>query len=254
VTRTRRRALVLAMALAPAWVAACDGGSSAERRRAREEREAAALDSDLAPASDVEQRSGLAAAILIDVSGSMADSPDGSDEPKIVSARRAADDLVAQFERYAHDHPSEPVLLGVYEFSGRSGESDVREVIPMGPPDRLRAKSAVAAMRPDGGTPIGTAMIAGKRALDATGLSRRHLLVISDGKNTDGYAPEAVAIAIGRRPEIERPSMYFVAFDTSANQFDDMKNNGVLLLEAADNRGLNQTLDTLLRGEILVER
>jgi Mg-chelatase subunit ChlD len=109
-------------------------------------------------------------------------------------------------------------------------------------------------MRPDGGTPIGTAMIAGKRALDATGLSRRHLLVISDGKNTDGYAPEAVAIAIGRRPEIERPSMYFVAFDTSANQFDDMKNNGVLLLEAADNRGLNQTLDTLLRGEILVER
>jgi hypothetical protein len=174
--------------------------------------------------------------------------------PKIVSARRAALDLVAQFGRYAGEHASEAVLLGIYEFSERSGRPSVREVIPMGPPRPEQAATAVAAMDPEGGTPIGEAMIAGKRALDATGLSRRHLLVITDGENTDGPSPGRVAAAIALRPETERPSLYFIAFDISASPFDDVKKAGTLVLEAADSNALNETLGTLLRGEILVER
>jgi hypothetical protein len=158
------------------------------------------------------------------------------------------------FARYAADHPSEPVLLGIYEFSERSGQPSTREVIPMGPPMRDQAEAAVAAMSPNGGTPIGDAMIAGKRALDATGLSRRHLLVVTDGENTDGYPPQQVSAALLRRPETEQLSLYFVAFDISASRFDNVKKDGALVLEAADSRGLNQTLDTLLRGEILLER
>ena len=49
-------------------------------------------------------------------------------------------------------------------------------------------------MTADGGTPIGDAMIAGKRALDRTGLSRRHLLVVTDGENTDGAKPVDVMV------------------------------------------------------------
>ena len=47
---------------------------------------------------------------------------------------------------------------------------------------------------PEGGTPIGQAMVTAKLALDATGLSRRHLLVVSDGENTDGFRPEDVLV------------------------------------------------------------
>jgi hypothetical protein len=155
-------------------------------------------------------------------------------EPKIESARRAALDIVEQFARYADDHPSEPVMLGIYEFSVRRRQASARDVIPMGP--------------------IGDAMIAGKLALDATGLAQRHLLVITDGENTRGHLPGQVAAAIGRRPEAERPSIYFVAFDIDASRFDDVKSAGALVFEAADSRGLNETLETLLRGEILVER
>jgi len=67
-----------------------------------EEREAEAvseLDSSLAPAAKVEERDGLAAAIAIDVSGSMDEKVtdrDGKKEPKIDIARRAALDLVDQ--------------------------------------------------------------------------------------------------------------------------------------------------------------
>lgn len=209
----------------------------------------------LAPVSSPSPRSGMAAAIMIDVSRSMQQAPSRGSGPKIASARRAALDLVDQFARYAKDHPSEPVLLGIYEFSVRRGQPSIREIIPMGPPpSRNQAEQAVARMEANGDTPIGEAMIAGKLALDATGLTRRHLLVITDGENTRGDTPEAVATAIAQRPETERPSVYFVAFDIEASRFDEVRDRGALVLEAADSHGLNKTLDMLLRDEILVER
>ena len=62
-------------------------------------------------------RDGIAAVLLIDVSGSMDDEIRGEGR-KIVLARRAALDLVKQFDAYADAHPAEPVLLGLFEFSG----------------------------------------------------------------------------------------------------------------------------------------
>ena len=215
------------------------------------------IDEQLAPPSVVAAREGLAAAIVIDVSGSMQDevaAENGAEEKKIEIARRAARDLVEQFARYAEDHADEPVLLGIYEFSERTGVPDARPVVPMGKPDRERAAAALKSMRAEGGTPIGNAMIAAKRELDATGLTRRHLLVVTDGENTDGFAPERVAAAINRRPEAERPSLYFVAFDVAANRFDRVRNAGGLVLGAANAKELNATLDSLLRGQILLEK
>ena len=225
-----------------------EGGMTRTERR---------IDEQLAPDTKTETRDGLAAAIVIDVSGSMDDSVSGEggrSERKIEIARRAALDLVVQFARYAEDHKDEQVMLGLYEFSERSGQPDCRPILPMGTPDRDRAASAIAAMNPGGGTPIGNAMIKAKRELDATGLARRHLLVVTDGDNTDGPDPDEVAAAINRRPEAERPSIYFVAFDIEASKFSGVKTNGGLVLAAANARELNDTLDTLLRGKILLEK
>jgi Mg-chelatase subunit ChlD len=198
-------------------------------------------------------REGIAAVVLMDVSGSMDEDIRGSDDPKIVVARRAAVDLVRQFDAYADAHPDEPVLVGLFEFSGRAGES-TREVIPLSRPDPEGAQRAVGKMYADGGTPIGDAMIVGKHALDRSGLSRRHLLVVTDGENTDGFAPSDVMHALTSRPEVERPSVYFVAFNISANRFDRVRDAGALVLEAANAQELNQTLDSLLSGKILVEQ
>jgi hypothetical protein len=222
----------------------------------REDRTAHQIDEELTPAKTPPQREGVAAAIVIDVSGSMDDdvTTDGRKEAKIEVARRAARDLVEQFAKYADAHPGEPVMLGVYEFSRRRGEPDCRPVIPMGPPDRQRAASAIAQLDADGGTPIGQAMITAKVELDATGLTRRHLLLVTDGENTDGFRPELVAEAIGRRPDAERPSLYFVAFDIEASRFAKVRDAGGLVLPAANARELNQTLDALLSGKILVEK
>jgi Mg-chelatase subunit ChlD len=224
----------------------------------RSTRELQQLDEELKPAGAAEtSKEGLAAAIVIDVSGSMNDKVtdrNGQREEKIAIARRAALDLVGQFASYAGDHQDEAVQLGVFEFSRRRGDPDCRTVVAMGPPDRARAATAINGLTADGGTPIGQAMITAKRALDATGLSRRHLLLVTDGENTDGVKPDLVAAAINKRPEAERPAIYFVAFDVEASRFSSVRDAGALILSAANATELNDTLDALLRGKILVEK
>ena len=200
-------------------------------------------------------REGIAALVLVDVSGSMSESvtDGGQGRPKIVVARRAAQSLIQQFATYGAAHPDEPVVVGLFEFSERKGDPSVREVIPLSPADPARSEAALARMRADGGTPIGDAMIAAKRALDASRLTRRHLLVVTDGENTAGYKPSDVMKALARRPEQERPSVYFVAFDVAASRFSAVRDGGGLVLEAGGAAELDATLNSLLTGKILVE-
>lgn len=215
----------------------------------------ARLDSDLTPQVAAESREGVAAVVLMDVSGSMADpvGADASGETKIDVARRAALDVIRQFDDYGKAHPAEPALVGLFEFSEREGSASTREVIPLSAPNLERARAALDGMRAAGGTPIGDAMVFGKRQLDRTGLTRRHLLVVTDGANTDGFEPESVMTALGRRPEIERPSVYFVAFDIDGSVFNRVRDAGALVLAAANADELNATLNALLTGKILVE-
>jgi hypothetical protein len=215
---------------------------------------AAIIDRELGPPL-ADTKDGIAAVVLMDVSGSMANAVrDGASfRPKIEIARRAAGALIEQFSAYAIAHPDEPVVVGLFEFSVRKDEPAAREVIPLSPADPERARPALAGMRASGGTPIGAALLAGKRALDASALSRRHLLVVTDGENTNGIEPGDVLSALSRRPDREQPSVYFVAFDVKASHFDAVRESGGLVLAAADAKDLENTLATLLSGRILVE-
>jgi hypothetical protein len=202
---------------------------------------------------------GIVAAILVDTSGSMEDEVkdvDGQMRPKIEIARRAALDLVRQFENYAREHAEQTILLGIYEFSDRGRESS-REVVKLGPPgtmDNVAVRTAISNMRPGGDTPIGDAMIQAKRAIDATGLSKRHLLVITDGENNIGYEPEDVTRIITGQGDQDRASIYFVAFDIAATKFTPVRDAGGLVLAASNESELKGTLDYLLTGKILAEQ
>ncbi len=212
----------------------------------------------LKPDAGATYREGVAAAILIDTSGSMIEKvkdADGAMQPKIEIARRAALNLVQQFGAYAEEHPDKPLLLGVYEFSyRRSGGASSRAVAKIGPPNAEAARSAILAMRPEGDTPIGDAMIMAKHDVDATGLSRRHILVLTDGENTRGYSPGDVTRAILSQSEKDRASIYFVAFDVAAAKFNSVRDAGGLVLAASNETDLKGTLDYLLTGKILAEQ
>jgi len=220
----------------------------------REARElTATLRARLTPPAGTVWKDGLAAVVLVDVSGSMHDRIKGERRRKIEAAQAAAIDLVGAFARYATAHPDTPVLVGVHEFSARSGAPAAREVVPLGTPNPAAARDAIQAMKAGGGTPIGEAMAVARLALDRSGLKRRHLLVVTDGENTDGPDPALVASVLEKQPEEAKASLYFVAFDVDAAAFAPVKNAGALLLSAKSGAELAATFDELLSDRILVE-
>src|SRR5262245_54736343 len=160
------------------------------------------LDAELAAAPAVPRQDGIGAAILLDASGSMADEvPDaaGRRRPKIVIARKSVTDLVRRFSDFAAEHPDRVVRVAILEFSHRDRQPAARIVVPAGAPDAAAAERALAKVMPKGGTPIGDAMLEAKRELDRTGLSHRHILVVTDGESNRGYHPADVASALARQ-------------------------------------------------------
>ena len=209
-----------------------------------------------APAG-LEREEGVAVAVLVDVSGSMKDSvPDerGQSRPKIDIARDCVGRLVDQVAAYVEGHPDQTVLLGLYEFSTRRRQPSCRPLVPMGPADATRATAALQSMRADGGTPIGDAMIKAKQDLDATGMKKMHLLVVTDGENTQGYRPQDVAEAMNRIDQADRPAIYLIAFDVGAELFDPVRDAGGMVLAASGGAELTRTLDFVLTGRILAEQ
>ena len=72
------------------------------------------------------RRPGIAIALVVDVSGSMAENVKGADgrpAPKIEIARRAAAALVKKAEEFQRAHPDRTLLLGIYEFSGNRSDT-----------------------------------------------------------------------------------------------------------------------------------
>ena len=211
----------------------------------------------LRPAAGARYQEGIAAAILIDTSGSMQQrvrDADGAMQPKISIAKRAALNLVDQFDAYAREHSDKRIVVGIYEFSDRGKSANCRTVVKLGPPDAAAARSAIMDMYANGDTPIGDAMIKAKHDVDGAGLSKRHILVITDGENTKGYSPAEVTRVISSQNETDRASIYFVAFDVAASKFNSVRDSGGLVLAASNETDLKGTLDYLLTGKILAEQ
>ncbi len=245
---TRVSALVLFLSVIPA----CQQGT----RLGQKGRQLRPLDDMLRTSQLGTPQDGIAAVILLDTSGSMKDrlvDADGHTKPKLAIAQRALISLIRQFEDFGRKNPERKLLVGIYEFSSRDDEPLCRQVLRLSPPDLSEAEAVLQKIKALGGTPIGNAMIEAKRRLDATGFSHRHILVITDGENNRGYAPGDVAHAIGQRPDGERASIYFIAFDTQASHFDPVRDAGGLVLSASSEKDLNQTLAFVLTGKILVE-
>jgi hypothetical protein len=86
-------------------------------------------------------------------------------------------------------------------------------------------------------------------------LSRRHVLIITDGMNTEGPAPEQVMPSLQRQAEKQHAtlSVHFVAFDVDAKQFNAVKKLGATVVGAADEKQLNTQLEYILQHKILLE-
>ncbi len=201
---------------------------------------------------------GVALAIIYDTSGSMRDPvPDtnGRPAPKYVIANRALTAIAKHIETFATNTAGgapRRIDAGLFVFQGESA----REAVKFAPFDAAAIENFASRFaNPNGNTPLGNALTVAARAVLASPLSRKHVLVITDGLNTAGPAPAAVLPRLKQQAEQSQTSLsvHFIAFDVDAKQFDPLKKLGATVVGAADEKQLNSQLQFILQKKILLE-
>ena len=131
-----------------------------------------------------------------------------------------------------------------------------RQAVKFGPFDAVALKNwAQKFSAPQGGTPLGNALKeAGQAVLDSD-LTRKHVLVITDGINTAGPDPTAVLPRLRQLAEQKQSglSVHFVAFDVNAKVFDGVKKLGATVAGASYEAQLDGQLGIILEKKILLE-
>jgi len=201
---------------------------------------------------------GVALAIIYDTSGSMKEPvPDasGGSAPKYVIANRALLAVTRQLQAFASNSVSgspRKLHAGLFIFQGEHA----REVIKLGPFDPSAFESwATHFSSPNGNTPLGNALTTATRAVLDSPMSRKHVLVITDGVNTAGPTPRVVLPRLKQQAEQQHAnlSVHFVAFDVDARQFAPLKRLGATVVGAADEKQLDSQLQFILQQKILLE-
>jgi hypothetical protein len=204
------------------------------------------------------EEDGVAVAIVYDTSGSMRDpvrDKDGNNSPKYIIANRALLDITRQIETFATNNSEGPrkVFAGLYTFDS----VNIREAVPFGPFNASALRNwATDFSSPGGGTPLGNALKTAVHAVLASPLSRKHVLIITDGINTVGPSPAAVLPGLNRQAEQKQTpfSVHFVAFDVAARVFSGVKKQGATVVGAADETQLDTQLNFILQNQILLEK
>jgi hypothetical protein len=201
---------------------------------------------------------GVALAIIYDTSGSMKDPvPDavGGSSPKYIIANRALLAVTRQLEAFATNTASgapRKIQAALFIFEGEHA----REIIKMGPLDATSFERwARRFASPRGNTPLGNALDTAAQAVLNSPLSRKHVLVITDGMNTAGPAPQSVLPRL-KQQALQKGvtlSVHFVAFDVDARQFAPIKRLGATVVGAADEKQLDSQLKFILQQKILLE-
>ena len=200
---------------------------------------------------------GIGVVILCDVSGSMSEDVsdgDGHQARKCAIASAALQSVVERLADFVAcpSNRMKNISAELLAF----GDSSVTTVIPMRQFNRKAFLNAIRGLpSPSGGTPIGRAMEKATKDLFDSGLTRKHVIVITDGDNTAGPAQGKVLPQIQADASKMGTSVafHFVAFDTDARDFDQVKKLGATVESASNGAQLKERLGYILEYKILLE-
>ena len=201
---------------------------------------------------------GVAIAIVYDTSGSMKDpvkDEAGKFSPKYVIANRALVAIADRIQIFATNRTAggpRKVHSGLFVFQ----KDEPHAALPFGPFNAAALTTwARGFSAPNGGTPLGNTLNTAGRAVLRSGLTRKHVLVITDGINTIGPQPAGILAKLQQEAGQESTGLavHFVAFDVDAKVFAGVKKLGATVVAASDESQLNTQLEFILEKKILLE-
>ena len=201
---------------------------------------------------------GVAVAIVYDTSGSMKElvkDSAGKYAPKYQIANRALVAIANRIQSFATNHTTgtpRKIHTGLFVFQ----KSGATAALPFGPFNAAAlTKWARDFSMPEGGTPLGNALNTAGSAVLHSGLTRKHVLVITDGMNTVGPSPTLTLPTLQQQAGQQQTSVavHFVAFDVDAKVFEGVKKLGATVVGAANESQLNTQLGFILEKKILLE-
>jgi hypothetical protein len=217
-----------------------------------------------APEPVPELESGIALAFVYDTSGSMGESVangKGGQSPKWEIANRAFLEIVDRLEKFVATPPADgPARLEttLIRFDAANTPKDAKAAValPMAKFDAVAMRGWIRRFdKPQGPTPLGDAVRLGGEAVLASKLVTKHVLVLTDGKNT--HVPDPAQVLRTLRQQADRRqvaiSAHFVAFDVDAEEFKGVRAEGATLLAASDEAQLRERMQYILEEKILLE-
>ena len=197
---------------------------------------------------------GVAIAIVYDTSGSMLDKVPsaGGQKPKYVIASETLDRIVGKIDAYAKS--GNKVQAGIVCFPNPLKEANGVAFSDWNP--GLFRQWLGSFNNPSGDTPLGEAILNAAKLVADSPLAKKHVVVLTDGENNHGISPDE-AVQKGteylRNKSVGGISYYFVAFDTRAAQFNDVKKKGAVVLSADNEAELQKGLTNIFTKKILLE-
>ncbi len=109
--------------------------------------------------------------------------------------------------------------------------------------------------KPEGATPLGEALRTAGEPLLKSGLSRRHILVVTDGESNGKLSPPNAikGLRAALTPPDAMLGFHFIAFEVAATVFASVKSLGATVLSAGDEKQLGTQLAVILEKQILLE-
>lgn len=184
-------------------------------------------------ASAAHVETGTAIAIIIDTSGSMTGQ-------KMDDAKRVYRDII--FPRLVSAR--EPVEYSLISCGGSASVIRANALLESDTPD------SVDALRADGGTPLGEAILAGYQQLSASRRESKYIFIISDGQAT-GATPSDVITAFQQQGV--NCGIFVIGFQSDSSYYEPISALGGRVMMVENAQGLADTCDLLFKKILKVE-
>lgn len=198
--------------------------------------------------------------VIVDASGSMANSVMGASgvlEPKFIIADRALVALGKRLDNYLNFAPNRNIKASIIVLRNSRATLSKTAILPNNAEEFFSSwVKDYEKDGPDGGTPLGNAIVAGANEILPLKLKSKHIIILSDGESNQGDPPEEVIPYLSKQFTYNGSSLniHFVAFDVNASIFNGVKQLGATVVGASNEIELNKQLDFILKEKVLLER